>query len=259
MGQISVSETQFAFGYFHSYLNLNKSIKFLLPSLQQEGGRSKFKFPGADLVIENNYLIQFKRPFYFTTNGIKEFWNYTKPTDLFAPYFRINIKNSNPTNQLESLLRATRKGLKADYISPLFSNDTEFYSLLRNDNTHISSYAHIDIDQFDPMLSHIGSTDEHTILYTVDSVTNGYCYCFSEPKKLNATNLPSIKVENSQNLILNAQDAIDIIKYSFWNYEGSDFQLQTNLDNQNLYSQLIELQRLLLIEKGIVWIFSIKA
>jgi hypothetical protein len=45
-------------------------------------------------------------------------------------------------------------------------------------------------------MSQMGSTDDHTIIYTVDRVTNGFCYCFSDPKKLKATNLPCFKTKD---------------------------------------------------------------
>ncbi|MES2397383.1 MAG: hypothetical protein V4549_15340 [Bacteroidota bacterium] len=251
MALIEISETQLAFGYLHSYLNVHRPRRFMLPSIRQEGGMVRFPFPGADIIINDNHLIQFKRPFFFTTNGIKEFSNYDKPTDIDPPYFRLSIKNDNPTNQLRNLVRATQRGLSAEYISPLFSDETTFFRLLRNDTQHLQAYAHIDIAQFSRMLTTIGNNNDHTIIYTVDSVNNGFCYCFSEPKKLTAGKYSNIK-DGKEDKHFKASEIIKIILSTFFEKEEISFQSEHPLQ------QCRVLQQRLLIQKNIIWDFNYK-
>jgi hypothetical protein len=54
------------------------------------------------------------------------------------------------------------------------------------------------------------------------------------------------------------KQAIEIIKYCFWNVENTNMRLPQELDNLDLYLQLREIQRRLLIEKGVAWVFKIK-
>jgi hypothetical protein len=249
VGLIHISETQLAFGYFHSYMNVNRPSRFILPSIRQEGGRVRFPFPGADIVIENNWLIQFKRPFYFTTAGIKEFWNYDRPSNFDPPFFRFHIKNDSPTNQLNNLIAATKRGFAATYISPLFTDDTAFHTLMRNDALHLQSYAHIDIAQFDGMQRTIGNNNDHTILYNDQSVTNGICYCFSEPKLFKASK--SFSQENT------------IEKSDYRTLEDSiNFIIKTFFNNEFPYREFPRfyfpryLQERLLIEHNILWVLK---
>lgn len=250
MGLIHISETQLAFGYLHSHLNVHRPRRFVLPSIRQEGGRVRFPFPGADIILNDNHLIQFKRPFYFTTNGIKEFENYSKPTDLNPPYFRFYIKNDSPTNQLQSLVRATQRGLTAEYISPLFTEEAEFNLLIQNDVQHLQSYAHIDVAQFSGMLGLIGNTNDHTVLYTIDSVNNNYCYCFSEPKKIKASKNRKANSKGRDNVSFKASQLLPDLHQIF-------FQKQERLiENRSLLSQVFELQQRLFIERNIIWTFK---
>jgi hypothetical protein len=252
MSLIEISETQLAFGYLHSYINVNRPRRFMLPSIRQEGGMVRFPYPGADIILDSNHLIQFKRPFYFTTNRIKEFGDYSKPTDIDPPYFRFYIKNDNPTNQLSNLVQATKKGLTAEYISPIFTDEAEFFNLMRNDRTHLEAYAHIDIAQFSRMLRAIGNNNDHTIIYNKESVNKGFCYCFSEPKKINAErfieNSRIIKEEN----YFKAIDIINIIRSIFFKEE--DYSLQSN----NALLQCRILQNKLFVERDIIWHFKYK-
>jgi hypothetical protein len=54
MAKIHISETQFAFAFFHKYLLLKEhsSIRFVFPTLFEEGN-VKSPYGGADLVINN--------------------------------------------------------------------------------------------------------------------------------------------------------------------------------------------------------------
>jgi hypothetical protein len=250
MALIEISETQLAFGYLHSYMNVYRPRRFMLPSIRQEGGMVRFPFPGADIILNSNHLIQFKRPFYFTTNGIKEFWNYSKPTDIDPPYFRFYIKNDNPTNQLTSLVRATQSGLSAEYISPLFTDETEFFNLMRNDRRHLEAYAHIDIAQFNGMLGTIGNNNDHTIIYNQQSVDNDFCYCFSEPKKIKAERYKENSRIKGQDQIFNAFDIVKLIRSIFFQEEDISFQ------SDNALYQCRVLQNRLFVQRDIIWHFN---
>ena len=200
--------------------------------------------------MNSNHLIQFKRPFYFTTNGIKEFWNYSKPTDIDPPYFRFYIKNDNPTNQLASLVRATQSGLSVEYISPLFTDETEFFNLMRNDRRHLEAYAHIDIAQFSGMLGTIGNNNDHTIIYNQQSVDNGFCYCFSEPKKIKAERYKENSRIKGQDQIFSAFDIVKLIRSIFFQEEDISFQ------SGNALYQCRVLQNRLFVQRDIIWHFN---
>jgi hypothetical protein len=250
MALIEISETQLAFGYLHSHMSVYKPRRFVLPSIRQEGGRVRFPFPGADVILNNNHLIQFKRPFYFTSNGIKEFWHYSKPSDIDPPYYRFYIKNDNPTNQLSKLVQATRSGLYAEYISPLFTNESDFFRLLSSHRTHLRAYAHIDISQFGGMLTTIGSNNDHTVIYTQQSVQNGYCYCFSEPKQIRAhisrDNFTYLESGKS----FRALEIIDVINSIFFEEDLNRF------ESNNPFYQCLILQTRLFMEMDIIWTFN---
>ena len=246
MALIQISETQLLFGYFHSYINLNGPGNFVIPSLRQEGGLVNFPYPGADIVIDHNWLVQFKRPFYFTTAALKEFWHYDQPAGFIPPYYRFHIKNDDPTNQLNNLVLATQNGFTATYISPIFHDEATFFNLLTDDARHLSSYVHIDIAQFNGMQAAIGNNNEHTILYNESSVDAGSCYCFSEPKQLKATRaLPPealLRVKNFDGLI----DCYIFILKQFFKREFPDGRNEFILN-------INYIQERLLIEHNILW------
>ncbi len=242
MALIPISETQLVFGYFHSYMSLYNPKNFLLPSLRQEGGKVKFPFPGADLIIDKNWLIQFKRPDILKTQNIKEFWSYGKPLNFDKPYFRFHIKNDSPTRQFYSLINMTKKGFKSTYISPSFTTEAEFMSLLGNHNKHLTSYAHIDLSQFASMMYGIGTNNDHTILYTEKSLDSGYCYCFSEPKYFTARRYQL----QDEAISSNFGDLVESLRAEF-------FEKETLLKND---FDVFEMQRRLLVEHNIHWIFQ---
>lgn len=257
MALIEISETQLAFGYLHSYINVYRPTRFMLPSIRQEGGMVRFAYPGADIILNSNQLIQFKRPFYFTTNGIKEFWNYSKPNNIDPPYFRFYIKNDNPTKQLSSLVRATQNGLSAEYISPLFTSETEFFNLMRNDRTHLEAYAHIDIAQFNGMLGTIGNNNDHTIIYNQQSIESGYCYCFSEPKRIKAEQYTDNTITKRQEKNFNAIEIIKLIVSIFFEGENILFKSDNVLNqSDNALYQCRVLQNKLFVERDIIWHFN---
>lgn len=250
MARIPISETQILFGYYHSYLNVNRTYNFAIPSIRQEGGLINYPHPGADIVVAGSWLIQFKRPHFLNAENIKEFKEYIKPNDFNPPYFRFNIKNDNPTRQFERLIEATRNGFEATYISPLYRTETEFQNLLQDDILHLERYAHIDIAQFDGIQQQIGRNNNHTILYTEDSINNNYCYCFSEPKLIKANkSLPDIgeSIYSKYSDYLN--HAIDIIQKIF--FEGNRIVI-----SKSGYKYTRLLQERLLLEYNIFWLLK---
>jgi hypothetical protein len=252
MALIEISETQLAFGYLHSYMNVYRPRRFILPSIRQEGGMVRFPYPSADIIIDNNHLIQFKRPYFFITNGIKEFRNYSQPSNTNPPYFRFHIKNDDPTNQLSSLVRATKSGLSAEYISPLFTDEGEFFNLIRNNRRHLEAYAHIDIAQFSGMLGAIGNNNDHTIIYNQETVNNGICYCFSEPKKIKAERFEENSNIKGQGQTFNAFEIVKLIRSLFFQEEDISFQ------SDNAIYQCRVLQNRLFVQRDIIWHFNFR-
>ncbi|MBK7968555.1 MAG: hypothetical protein IPK08_06255 [Bacteroidetes bacterium] len=250
MGVINISETQILFGYMHSYVSLYNPKKFIFPSIRQEGGGGQFKYPGADVVISNNHLIQFKRPSYFKTNGIREFKFFKKPHDINPEYFRFNIKNDSPSNQLSKLIEATKNGLYAEYVSPLFNDDTIFHNIRTNHKHHLDSYAHIDISQFKSLEKVIGKSNDHSIIYTSDSIKNGYCYCFSEPKKISGYKFDDELTKHINKEKLTIKNTFETLNNIF--YSG-EFPVSNIVGKINVrYFQLR-----LLTEFNILWVFKI--
>jgi len=95
MAQLNVSETQFVFTYFHHFLNLpqKKTIRFVLPSLLQEGDPNS-PYAGADLIIFGHIYIQFKMSDYLDWDSAREI-SAGKVDNSYKPYFRYNIKNAS--------------------------------------------------------------------------------------------------------------------------------------------------------------------
>jgi len=251
MARIPISETQILVGYYHSYLNVNRTYNFAIPSIRQEGGLVNYPHPGADIIVAGSWLIQFKRPEYFTNTNIKEFRKYQRPNQFNPPYYRFSIKNDKPTTQFEKLINATRNGFEATYISPLYSTENEFQRLLRNDNLHLTHYAHIDIAQFDGMQRQIGRNNNHTILYNESSVNNNFCYCFSEPKFLRASkSLPEISKR------INFDSYPNYLSHAIKTIESIFFDSKSIAITKNGYIYTRLLQERLLLEYNIFWLLK---
>lgn len=196
MSRISISETQFAFAFFHKYLLLNRDPKliFVFPTLRQEGNPNS-KYAGADLVINNNLFFQFKMPDFLRTRNAKEIYD-GKLNRESRPYYRFFIKNSNPSNQFDMLKNTAKNPLNiVRYISPMFhtfrnQNDDEafkkFFDLAPSESMNL--ICSIDFKQFVvPYNIHLSKDNSHKICYNSKSVNNdNMAYLFSEPKSIYA-------------------------------------------------------------------------
>ena len=148
------------------------------------------------------------------------------------------------------MLRATLRGIKAEYISPMFNQESTFSRLLKNDVLNLQNYAHIDISQFSSMLTTIGHNNEHTIIYNETSVLDGFCYCFSEPKKMR---VQSINLNKSYDNEMQRYSSFEIIKViSTIFFEGEDIVFNSN----NPLYQCRVLQNKLFVERDIIWHFN---
>jgi len=193
MARINISETQFAFAFFHKFVqfHLPDDLTFVFPTLRQEGN-PLVEVGGADLVINNNLFFQFKVGDILWNANAREIINGQLPPD-FTPYFRFNIKNSLPTTQFDTLLaRAAAPHNTVKYISPLFdygqfeNDDDAFYDFFRRDPQDSFNYiAETNFDQFIANNPNINQTDARVICYNRDSVLNQNTgFLFSDPEQI---------------------------------------------------------------------------
>lgn len=195
---------------------------------------------GADVVLENNSLIQFKRPEYLKTKNLKQYRGYFWPQDLQKPFYRFTIKNNRETTQLTNLVEATKKGFVAQYVSPVFSEEYIFFDRLNEPENLINSYAHIDVKNFAPYLVEIGENNDHSVIYTEQTIKQGRCYCFSEPKIISASMTPLVS-----NTRLDRKEALNTIISVFFPQE--------RLDNDSDLEEQLELYRQKLLFRFNIW------
>jgi hypothetical protein len=190
MADLSISETQFVFTYFHHYLNLPRKtpIHFVFPSLPQEGDPTS-QYAGADLVVLGHVYIQFKMPELLSSGKTKEIDNGSLPAS-YSPFFRFDIKNS-PTGsgpgQYDLLLNRTRASTSniVKYVSVIFDENTYsrncsslnfWYNTFLNSNPTFAllNFA-TDVEIKDILASAvaIGPTDNHRICYNYSDLLAG--------------------------------------------------------------------------------------
>jgi len=188
MAYINISETQFAFTFFHKYLLLNKTddLSFVFPSLRQEGDPNN-EIAGADLVVNTNLFFQFKNVELLKTRNGSEILN-GLITDIDPPYFRLWIKNNPPSKQFDLLVKAaSKKGNIVRYVSPLFDyksnkeDEDAFKVFFKASPIEAMNYVcTIDFKQFlkSPRLK-ISPDNSHKICYSRESVlSRKFCYVF---------------------------------------------------------------------------------
>ena len=181
MGEISISETQFAFSFFHKLLLLNNdpSLRYVIPSLRQEGD-PQYKYAGADLIV-GNFFFQFKMPSYLRTAGSSEVKNGRINAD-YLPYYRFYVKNELPSGQFNLLKSAAGLTMpdgktnvfRVFYIAPMFLDvdrsltaDESFFKVLEPDKDFMQYTCSIEIKQF------LGNSD-----FDIDSV-NSHRICYN--------------------------------------------------------------------------------
>ena len=259
MSRISISETQFAFAFFHKYVLLNKDedVTFCFPSLRQEGD-PEFDYAGADLVIDTNLFFQFKMPDFLRNRNSTEILAEQLDGD-FRPYYRFYIKNSDPSNQFNLLKNAARNPLNiVRYISPMFhtdrrqSDDAAFYSYFRMTPENSMNYVcSIDFDQFvRPTETNLSSDNSHKICYNTDSVLNNYAFLFSDPKSIKAQN--GLNEYSNQKLIFNDNPNSFQSIESAVRYVQELFLIET-LTVQKPITNIEQLQTELIVKHNIFW------
>jgi len=189
MARCKFSETQFVFGFFHHYLNINagNNFTFSIPSLRAEGDKNDYRC-GADLVINHNYFIQFKVSDYLYSPGTSEI-NKASLTADFLPYYRFDVKNDNPTNQFDILKqKAGNPANTVLYVAPLFWDEQgcDYFISEQKSQLAMDLVVQINFNQFHGANAHIniGQTNDHKICYSDESISSGYAYLFSDKYKI---------------------------------------------------------------------------
>ena len=260
MSRISISETQFAFAFFHKYLLLNKDndVKFCFPSLRQEGDPD-YGYAGADLVVDGNLFFQFKMPDFLRIRNATEIINKQISKD-FIPFYRFNIKNSDPSNQFNLLKDAARKPANiVRYISPMFhsdrhqTDDVAFYNYFRmTPADSMNEICSIDFSQFiSPTEENLSSDNSHKICYNRESVTANYAYLFSKPKEIKAEK--GLIEYKKQKLVFNndptkfekVDTVLNYIQELFFKHEK---------DRQHKHITIEQLQIEIIIKHNIFWL-----
>lgn len=259
MGKIEISETQFAFAFFHKYLLLNKDedIIFLFPTLHQEGD-PKSDFAGADLVVSNNMFFQFKMTELLKTRNAIEF-SRGEIEEMQPPYFRMRIKNSPTSHQFNLLKKAaTKEGYTVKYIAPLFnykvtdSDDDAFNAFFSSTPEESLDYiCSIDVKQFiDPRDVSLSPDNTHKICYSRESVLKkNTAYLFSRSKEIEVTK--GIKEYNNQSLVFqynpNINETIDQTIQNVIDIFGIRDRVTNNTSVENV-------QMTLITEHNIFWL-----
>lgn len=252
MADIGVSETQFAFAWFHKYMNQNQGsqFNFSFPSLKQEGTRSQFG--GYDLRIKGNYFIQFKISEYFLRPSNPSYYTkeindgYLSLSDY--PYFRFKVYNSKKTQQLNNLIRlSSRSGNIVEYVAPIFSDEDQFLTRFHDVNQEIGASFRIE----GKSLNKIQAGQNHVVCYNQQMLNRGTALMFSEPTDFSITfSSKSIKevterfLDNRDDISFEAQ--VSIFKDIF---EGLNVSFDDSIDT---------IQMKLLANTGIYWLPLIK-
>lgn len=258
MARIQISETQFAFAFFHKYLLLNKDedVIFLFPTLRQEGN-PEFRYAGADLVVDENLIFQFKMAEILKTKNAIEFFNKQIGT-IEPPYFRMWIKNSLPSEQFNLLKKAVRKKYNVKYIAPLFdyeatARDDDAFKLFYNStpSDSMNYICSIDIEQFViPRNFPLSSDNTHKICYSRRSVVDSnISYLFTEPKGIKI--MKGVKEFNNQSLVFSDNPkTFETIERTIQNIIDT-FEIGDRIKSN---ASLEDVQTRLIIEHNIFWL-----
>lgn len=189
MAKTGINETQFAFTFFHHLSNLlqRQGIRFLFPTLFQEGDPN-FWASGTDLVINGNIFIQFKMADYFIRKHPgKEIREELVPKE-FAPYYRFNIKNEPISCQFSALQRLAQNFRQATicYVAPNFHNERGFWRFFDQlAQRALEDFVRvIPFRQFiEPTVLNLSEDNSHRICYSENlDITNGFL--LSNPQKI---------------------------------------------------------------------------
>lgn len=187
----------------------NACKSFVVPSLLQEGGKGDDpELKGVDLKISDDYFIQFKMVDWLKSSGAKEIYS-KRLKKSFTPYFRFPVKNSDASNQFNSLVNLattfTPEGKKKRvfYISPLLSlrrqTPEQAFNCFWAKKPQQALEDHtvwIDFHQFktsNPLEKE--TNDKHVVCYNHDSIRSNLGFLFSEQKEIEASSFKIAFVE----------------------------------------------------------------
>jgi hypothetical protein len=268
MAKLNISEFQFSFAFFHMFMSLEKNFgkSFEVPSLRQEGGNGDLA--GLDLKIGEEYFFQFKMADRLKTQRAREILNQNLKDD-FLPYFRFNVKNSNNSNQFNTLVELANKvgANKVYYVSPLFNysnNNTSDEEAFKdfwtsNPSNALEKICYIDFHQFvnsNPLLTE--TNNNHVICYNSDSIKSNLGYLLSEPKKIKiSSKIGQINEIENIDLHIRIMDLIKIFDLKEILKIRRDIIIDELLEVENKigYNHLFKIvQDEILVNYNLVWI-----
>lgn len=260
MSKLDISETQFAFAFFHKLMSLENytNVTFCFPSTRQEGNE-EYEYAGADLVVNTNLFFQFKMPVFFRKGSTKEI-RLDQLTRDFFPYYRFNIKNSKPSQQFNLLKKAAKNSRNlVSYILPMYIDTSHtnfekaFLDFFRmTPKTFLNHICCVPFNQFvRPIEIELASVNTHKICYSTESVSNDFGLMFSKKEKITANKgLPfydndGLKFSNSKDSSYTLEKAAREVQNTFFSKA---------LFNNTSKRSFIELQSELIASHNIFWI-----
>jgi len=247
MAYIGISESQFAFMFFHKFSNLHNDefSKMVVPSTILEG-KIDYEFKGTDLVLDN-YFIQFKTSHYMVRPSSTRFKNDFSSrflyfeTDNESQYQFLNEYTKEPENHVWYVAPSASKTAE---INPQKS-DFWFNDFYRSDPNEIDDYSCIvsvrDVDWGNGW----AKNDKHYVAFEHEN--DWYCY-YSEPVK--AEKIKITQLDNQSYFRGRGELELDIVLSSVAE-SLIDFDLNKN---QNLFDQIKQVQELFLVNYNTFWI-----
>lgn len=260
MAEIGVSETQFAFMFFHKLSSLyNDSFNKIVALNTFQEGNPNNRYRGTDLVVDQ-FFIQFKLPQYINRSGNSKFKHTHNPK-----YFHFEAYNSRGTHcgQYDFLKHHSQDPSKTVlYISPSFSDN--LYTQPEHENFWFTNFyrsAPSEIDDFSCSVNiadlnwvWTGNT-QHSISY---KDRNTHYYAHSNPIEHQKTSLSKLIIGRRENLrntlrSLNRKGPTlsDHVK------ELNRYLSKPILPNENGTYNIIKLQLQILTEYNVFWLPSI--
>lgn len=259
MAKIGISETQFAFMFFHKFSSLfeDSFARMIVPNTVQEG-QNDYDFRGTDLVLDN-YFIQFKLPKYISKSNLilskypKDFKD--------KSYFWFEAYNGKNGHGQYDFLRAhcKKEGNHVWYVSPSF-NDSQYNTVQEDDNYWFKNFYRSSPSD---LKNHIFIADVHDIEwewvnnskhFLAQSHLDSTYYAYSKRKESSKFNLGN-HFETKHNRYLNKKhltidEVISEIKKYFLKKNGD---LEKD-DSFNSINTVTELQLFILYKYEVFWI-----
>ena len=238
---------------------------FVFPTLREEGNQNS-PVAGADLVVGGNLFFQFKMPEFLRTRNAVEIQDGDLDRD-FAPFYRFYIKNSPNSCQFNLLQKAASKSKNiVKYVSPLFhrdKNDSDqdaFYNFFSMPPARAMNHVcTVDFSQFVNPNRVQPQDDTHKICYSLSSVNNGEAYIFSQPeavvvsKGLPEFNGDTLSLRDIPDDFVSLSEAVSYVTQLF------DLASETNIEREDILSQIGAVQRGLIVQHDIFWVPIIRS